>query len=434
MSSQPHLQIFTSGPITHKGDSNFPLFSLLPQELRLKIWRHGLERQRIIKVHLERQTEQTAHQAAESTGSASKRERYCAVVDGYQVLTKLLRVNSESREAALEFYRVHLPCTLTGGSTGEGTTRPGILHFNPEYDFLHISSKSPVKDTLVDFLYHLKTTHDPRRVGLLNLAVELNDLKGNDLGNLKSSDLDPRVRTAFVETLTQLREVFFVSKPRAGRQILGYQSGIPTSETIFNRSFPILAMAPTFERLHRDPRPIAQDLRQVFVGTFDPRHMLHLWRQLLKKWGVSPPQIEYRFYLAFTPIGQDDQIYDHGSAKGWLQKEDDEWRKPWEDGPAESSQDQDQEQEKADEPFSGFSSFFQKANKRWPVGAASEKFQNEDPEKAVKPAFGFWLFPVDALGALPEKGFSEDEGFQPKPKQLLDMTGHWPELALLNLP
>jgi len=223
-----------------------------------------------------------------------------------------MRVNSESREAALEFYRVHLPCWLTAGAIGEGTTRPGTLHFNPEYDFLHISPRSPVKDTLVDFLYHLRTTHDPHRVSLLNLAVETNDLNANDLYKLESSDLDPVVRTALVETLTQLHEVFFVATPRAGRQILGFQSGIPTSETILNRSFPIKAMAPTFERLHRDPRPIAQDLRQVFVGTGDPRHMLQLWRQLLKKWGVSPPRIEYRFYLAITPINQ---IYDRGSAK-----------------------------------------------------------------------------------------------------------------------
>ena len=432
MSSQPHLQIFTSSRTTHDEESNFPLFPLLPQEIRLKIWRHSLQRQRIIKLHLKGRTEQTVTQAAESTGSASKSERYCAVVDGYQVLSKLLRVNSESREAALEFYRVRLPCRFTGRATREGTTRSETLHFNPEYDFLHISPESPVSDTLVDFIYHLKTTHDPHHVGLLNLAVGLNDLNANDLDKLETSDLDSRVRTAFVETLTQLHEVFFVSTPRAGRQILGYQSGIPTSETILNRSFPIMAMAPTFERLHRDPRPIAQDLRQVFAGTFDPRHMLHLWRQLLKKWGVSPPQIEYRFYLAFRPISQEDQIYDRWSAERWLQKEDDAWRNPSEGGSAESSQDQDQEM--VDKPFSSFSSFFERKNIKWPVGASSEKFQNEDLEKAVKPAIGFWLFPVDALGALPEEGLSEDEGFQPRPKWILDMTEHWPELALLSLP
>ena len=431
MSSQPHLKIFTSGQITHDERSNFPLFLLLPQEIRLKIWRHSLQRQRIIKLHLECQTEQTATEAAERTGFASKSERYCAVVDGYQVLTKLLRVNSESREAALNFFRVHLPCSLVGGATGEGTTRPGTLHFNPEYDFLHISSESPVKDTLVNFLYHLKTIHDPHRVGLLNLAMDVNGLNAHDLGELESSDLDSRVRTAFVETLTQLHEVFFVSTPCAGRQILGWQSGIETSETILNRSFPIMAMAPTFERLHRDPRPIAHDLRQVFVGTSDPRGMLHLWRQLLKRWGVSPPQIEYRFYLAFTPISQGDQIYDRGSAIRWLQKEDDAWTKPWEGGSAESSLDQDQE--KADKPLPGFSIFFKMKNMKIRVGALSEKYRNEDLEKAVKPAFGFWLFPVEALGALPEEGLSEDEGFYPKPNQILDMTEHWPELALFSL-
>ena len=328
-----------------------------------------------------------------------------------KVLSKFLRVNRESREEALKF---HLSSRRPGAAPGEGTTSPGTLHFNSEYEFLHISPTWPVKDTLVDFLYHLKTTHDPRHVGLPNLAVDLNGLNGNDLYMLQSSDLDSEVRTAFVETLTQIHEVFFVSTPRVGRQIFGLMSGIPTSETMFNRSFPIMAMTPTFERLHRDPRPIAQDLRKVFTGTADSRHMLHLWLQLLKKWRVSPPQIEYRFLLAFDPTMGGDQISDRRSAKRLLQKEDDIWRNPSGGGSDES--------------------FFKKKNVKWPIGASSEKFHDEDLEKAVRPAFGFWLFPVDALGPLHEEGLSEDEGFRPKAKRMLDMTEQWPELALSSLP
>ena len=428
MPSQPHLQIFGPDWNTHGEESKFPLFPLLPQEIRLKIWRHSLQRHRIIKVDLKARTELPVTQATERIAPSSENKRYCIVVHGYQVLSKLLRVNCESREAALEFYRVHLFCQLTGRTTGEEGTKPGTLYFNPEHDFLHISPESPVKDTLVDFLYHLKATYDPHRIGLLNLAVELNDLNANDLYKLKSSDLDSEVRTAFVETLTQLQEVFFVSTPRAGRQILGYQSGIPTSETIFNRSFPIMTVTPSFERLHRDPRLIAQDLRQVFAGTFDPRHMLHLWRVLLKKWDVSPPQIEYRFCLAFAP---GDQIYNRENAQRWLQQEDDAWTNPSGDGSAEGSHIQDEEN--TDKPFSDFSSFF-KTNVRSRSGASSEKYKNEDLEKAVKPAFGFWLFPIDSLGALSEEGISEDVGFQPKPKDLLNMTEYWPELALSSLP
>lgn len=53
--------------------------------------------------------------------------------------------------------------------------------------------------------------HDPRHVGLLNLAVDGNGLNGNGLYQLLFSDLDSEVRSAFLETLAQLHEVWFVS-------------------------------------------------------------------------------------------------------------------------------------------------------------------------------------------------------------------------------
>ena len=68
-----------------------------------------------------------------------------------------------------------------------------------------------------------------------------------------------------------------------------------------------------------------------------------------------------------------------------------------------------------------------------PAGAALEKYRNEDLEKAVRPAFGFWLFPLESLGSLTEEGVSESEEFAHKSKQLRDMTGYWPELALSNV-
>src|ERR1700694_431322 len=155
MSTPSHLQIFIPAYATADGESSFCLFPQLPTELRLKIWQQSLQRQRLIHVHLEGPTERTVAQAVETSSSSHKRERYRAIVEGYQVLSKLLRVNSESREVTLEFYRVHLQCTLKRGSIYEETKAPGILYFNPEYDFLHISPEPPVKDTLVDFLYHL---------------------------------------------------------------------------------------------------------------------------------------------------------------------------------------------------------------------------------------------------------------------------------------
>lgn len=126
-----------------------------------------------------------------------------------------------------------------------------------------------------------------------------NGLNANDLNGLQSSDLDLEVKLAFVETLTQLREVWFVSTPRVGRQIVGVLSGLGTSETMFNRSLPIMTTSPIFERLPRDPRLIAQDLK-ASTGLADLRDVAQLWLQLLRKWRASPYGIEYRFFWPST--------------------------------------------------------------------------------------------------------------------------------------
>lgn len=411
MSIPSHLQIYNPNPDTHQKLSNLPLFPILPKELRLKIWRQALQRQRIIHLCLKgRQGAQTASQAAENVGVAPGNERYSIVVIGCQLLSKFLRVNRESREEALMFHRVHLPCEFSTGLTGEENTGHGVFHFNPEYDVLRISPGWPIRDTLLDFLYHLKKFHDPHHVGLLNLAVDGNGLSGHDLHMLQPSDIDSRVRAAFSETLTQLHEVFFISTPRAGRQVLGWWSGLGTSEEFFNRSFPIISMCPTFERLHRDPRPIEQDLTKVLEGTFDSRTMVRAWHQLLNKWRTHPPDIHYRFLLAFDPTLRGGPISCLTDAERFLQIEDDVWN-----GCA---------------PDDGF---LNNNDIKWPVGALRDKFKDEDLEKAVRPAFGFWLFTLDALGPLHEEGMPADEGFRSRGKALLDMTGHWPELALSTL-
>ena len=76
-----------------------------------------------------------------------------------------------------------------------------------------------------------------------------------------------------------------------GRQIVGVLSGLETSETMFNRSLPIMTTSPTFERLARDPRPIAQDLKAL-TGLADLRDVAQFWLQLLRKWRASPRGIE----------------------------------------------------------------------------------------------------------------------------------------------
>jgi hypothetical protein len=50
-----------------------------------------------------------------------------------------------------------------------------------------------------------------------------------------------------------------------------------------------------------------------------------------------------------------------------------------------------------------------------------------DMDEAVKPAIGFWLFPIEALDAIPEARTPWSEG------SMLDLSKYWPELALFSL-
>ena len=152
----------------------------------MNVWRHALQRQRIIILRSKGYREQAATDAAKTAESAEKSERYCVLVDGCQVLSKYLRVNRESREETLVFYRVHLPCSFTG----KGTTNPGTFQFNPEYNFFFIRAEWPAMHTSIDLLYRLKNTYDPCHVGLLNLAIDLNSINGNGLDMVQPSDLN----------------------------------------------------------------------------------------------------------------------------------------------------------------------------------------------------------------------------------------------------
>jgi hypothetical protein len=222
------------------------------------------------------------------------------------------------------------------------------------------------------------------------------------------SYIDPRLRAAFVEILTQLREVFFVSGQVVGRQ---YDKPVfwPTqpTEPFFNRSLPVKGLVPTFERLHRDPRPIGQDLRRIFIES-DPRRIIHFWKQLLRNFGVVPSKTEYRYCFG---ISSGQGIFDHQSAERWLQKENDQWTA------AHPDLDSDQV---VGEKKSFVSWAFDRVWKE-------KKTENKtgDPVEAVQPAIGFWMFPVEMLDIVDSKQGGHD---------LVDILAHWPELALSSLP
>lgn len=413
-SSSPHLQIFNSIQNTNNEERCFTHFLSLPTELRLKIWRHSLQRERIINVSFENKPP-----TENATKFDGKMVQHSAIVEGCKVLSKLLRVSQESRYEALSFYRVHIPCKLKQGPTRkeEETARPGTFYFNPEYDFLQIQPGFWAEQSLMDFLYHLKNTWDPHRIGLFNLAIGgTSALLGTDLCFIKPSDVNLRLGESFRQTLTQLQEIFLVESVSAGRQILGAMSGVALNEFILNRSMPIATSTPTFDRLYHDPRPIAGDLDHAYVGE-GPLKMLYIWQQLLKTWNVSPMRTKYQFLLTFIPPTGEFKIHDEWSAKQWVQKEDYEWTGKW----------------RTDDNVNGVwatRKFSDGSIWKHPIGALYGKYKDEDLEKAVKPAFGFWMFPVDVFGKVPS---SDEESENIFTKQILNMSEHWPGLGLKSL-
>jgi len=405
MTSKPHLQIFTlDAPQSHADLKEFTLFSKLPTELRFKIWRHSLEHPRILKVHLrypsafdlklgyDGQTRPPSHQS---------QKNYRPVVEGYQTLSKLLRVNKDARAAALCFYRVHLPCWFTKGASRSDDLVSGTLYFNPEYDFLHVKQESM---DMIEFFYDLKFKYDPQHIGIRNLALCRRTLGNNPgrLAPLPASNTNPEAMSAFKDIISQLREVFFVYVQNIARMILGRDTGaIVLHETSFNRSFPITAMGLNFDRIDRDPRQARKDFKSLFIMG-NPHELYTSWLEAMEGMGINPPKAQYRILLTYRPY---DRIYNEEDARKWIKKEDEIWNNTY----------------KSTGPFSTI-------DWKTTAGSSLPKFRDEDLDKAVRPTFGFWLFPVDAFDDGSERGFHSNQ------ISAWDVSEHWPELALLRLP
>ncbi|KAI0456405.1 hypothetical protein F5B21DRAFT_467638 [Xylaria acuta] len=415
MGSQRHLQIVN--PV-HRESGSFPLFSRLPAELRLDIWQLSLRRSRLINIELcpqkniqdELQDEQSLYRAQNNLGRVIGGRHYAIAANGSQLLSKLLRVNSEARQAALRFYRVHLPCRFElGDRQGYGT-----LPFNPEFDILHIRLGRDIYD-FADFLHDLRA-YDPQDVGLLNLALDQDGVA--NLPGIDISGLELASRAALTNTLANLREVYFLCLENAGRIYLGPRGGIHTVTGFeIHRSRPIMSTIAAFDRLAQDPRDgMNRDLSRVFVGTFDPRLMPCRWHLLLDTWQIHHPHRnpEYRFLVANgwgsgRMARKAKKISDRHSAAEWLQKEEERWVGG-------------QERHAA--------SILRRGGKL-PVESP------EELECAPRPAIGFWLFPIEALGPIPGPESllnPEDHSFPWESKRVVDMRQHWPELCLASMP
>jgi hypothetical protein len=424
--------------------STFTPFSKVPPEIRVEIWSSALRRERFITLGLERldANSPTVDILPNKPNPADRSARHNAIVYGHKLHSKLLRVNRESRAEALMFYRILIPCQFWNGTK----TLEGKLYFNPEWDMLYIRAESPMLDTLVDFLYRLKTFHDPKHIGLLNLALCTQPLPNQhppaqppgrpELFDITPAELMSERGAAFLATVTQLHEVFFVHSVYNG-PYMDTSSSTPDPANIHvNRSLPLMARTPYFERISRDPRPIGQDLRSLHVQN------ISLFVQSLGEWidmlepVPQPPAAgdhrtpEYRLVLHF-------HVYEgpanREAAPRYLEQrryleQEERFRtvdrvvaiRP--DG--EMAVTIPQVDEGAYDPAQVLHS-----------GGGSAGNTMEDLQPMAKRAFGFWIFPLTALGfkeeaRLPSKG---DVASVFAAHADVDWSTHRPALALANL-
>lgn len=399
MAPTVHQSIYNTSCPRPQCQDGIPQFARLPTELRVQIWRELLRRNRLIRIDLA-PTKPGADTPARysrknSLGRAVSGGSYQATTPGYHIHSKLLRVSVEARYEALRFYRIHIPCYI---QDPWGKTRTeSILYLNPEYDFLHLETKDPAANTVVDYMFDLKA-YDPLGDGLRNLAVSQTTLHSSGWLQLLPEHLDPPARAAYLQTLSQLREVFWVTVTSFARLNAGPLSPIRGVGVRFSEGFPIMTREPVFDRLRTDPRPIDRDLEKVIIATPDPRETIDPWHQLLENAGVlhRPGQVQYRYLLAQRPIADGDAVFGQGDAERYLEKESKQWKA-------------------ALATVSGFRK--DKAPYTW-------------PPREVDAAFGFWLFPVDSDDKAP-LGLTKDDPL--KWHQVLNLSNHWPELALSDM-
>lgn len=406
---QPHLEIFNSLQEGPHEDRQFHLFPLLPTEIRFAIWEYALQHRRIIRINF-----MILDEAKFNDGPMLRYNESCATaLNGTQILNKLFRVNSESRKIAQAFYRVQFPCLFQNVL---GDMVPRTCHINPEYDTLQFDVKKPFPWAFIDFLYQLKKDYDPLHTGLLSLALDKPSLLNIQLFITQEYSRNPSLEAmpAFLETIIQLRELYFVGTQSA-RQI--FNSTVPACDwPHFNRALPVRAATCTFTILPRDPRSIHQDLSNLFLGE-DPRDMVDAWREILRVMKIWPAKINYQFLLAFQPPSQV-QISNRENAAEWLRSEDEEWRGEWRLG---------------SEIRNG-----NWALRYWEytdrideceIGALHERNHGENLEKAVKPAFGFWLFQLKTICNWPD----DPDGESLEWPEVCSLAAEWPALALSSL-
>ncbi|KAJ9149720.1 hypothetical protein NKR19_g5518 [Coniochaeta hoffmannii] len=360
----------------------FRLFPRLPPELRSAIWNASLRRWRIITVRIAGPDPSSSDDVLKERGNE---HRYRVIAHQHYRHSELLRVSREARAAALDFYRVHLPCDNLAATP---------LYINPEHDFLLVRQESHSPQRIVGFLNSLEA-YDARGTGVLNLALDSYILE--DL--CRVDGLETTARDALVRPLSRLRRLWSVNIETSEARGMAGEFSWRHAKVHHNRSVPIFSCSQTFDWLAVDPRPIDFDLG--YIATFrDPRQQTRRWQELEAKLRIQRSRpLDFRIMLSVQTQGRGTEVVDRATAHRYLEEEE--------------------------------QAFVERACKMFepnipPWGQCLDREGWEASRESLEDAVGFWLFPMDAFDQCPDDGMCQL-------KRVRNLRDKPPQLCLFDL-
>lgn len=409
-------------------NNNFPLFSRLPLELRLKVWTAYLQQYRFLRIDIvsteaETRTSRFSPDYTDDSNVIHDQE-YCIYIRNPPRPCILSTVCQEAARVSRQFYRVRIPCYLN--RPRDQPRRKGFMLLHPEWDIVdvHTNYDSSFRaSNIIYFLQDLKTL-DPSHIGVLNLSLDGRQAEALAELNILSHRLPSGALDSFRDTIANLHRLFWRVTPTSGRVLPGYLLHL-RAYPWYNISMPLMANSSCIEFIRPDPRIIQQDLNQVWLG-HDPRTIPGYWSRVEETLKVRAGQatkgeaFQCQLLVAQETWEEAYDLYplrcinDHASVTDFLRGE----RKDW------------------DGIFNHFPETVKFLKDFWYKGQAkyTPDLDPISPSDVISrlgnTAVGFWLFD---LTALPDPKDDRFTGANVEGKTVVGLVGKQPELCLFDI-
>ncbi|KLO94930.1 uncharacterized protein LW93_3623 [Fusarium fujikuroi] len=406
-SSNDEVQILNPAMLS---TSSFPQFNKFRPEVRDKIWIQSLNHERILKIYSEE-------------NRVEVRERIA--------MSKLFVTNRESRAAAKKFYRVHIPCTYVHMTS----TYDGILYVNPELDIIHVSQWSYFPE-LAHHIWRL----DPLHVGIVNLALQTygSCCRYYIFSSSFETDCDLENVKAAVQ---RLKRFIFVCHGVYDSETCQYRENRRRPDRAIASSpfVPVKPHVPVFQIMKQDPRAVGD-----FLDGVDLDELLRLpavvndWFKHLEEWGINnDPAVLYQIMMSYPDCDPEIIVRENAC-----------WAHDVSDQPSGLSTPNNTLTKSVQAVYHrkdaiAFAENEMEERKRIldEILEDESELDDEDIEdiekifrQDVAPAFGFWLFPLEALhGSMltPNSEMRIGDFYTELQKQF---KKHTPQLCLSHLP